>query len=78
MVIGIMIEEKIDFLERFKVLNEKLRKITEEIDNFVREEQGTLNHERNERPGPGFETNETGEKGRLETFLKPARKVSTA
>ena len=45
MVISIMIEEKIIFLERFKVLNEKLRKITEEVDNFVKEEQGSLNRE---------------------------------
>ena len=40
-----MIEGKIEFLERFKVLNEKLRKITDEIDNFVKEEQIILNRE---------------------------------
>ena len=40
-----MIEGKIDFLERFKLLNEKLRKITDEIDNFVKEEQIILNRE---------------------------------
>ena len=40
-----MIEGKIDFLERFKVLNEKLRKITDEIDNFVKTEQIILNRE---------------------------------
>ena len=46
-----MIKEKIDFLERFKVLNEKLRKITEEIDNFVKGEHETLNREVMKDPG---------------------------
>ena len=32
-------------MERFKVLNDKLRKITDEIDNFVKEEQIVLNRE---------------------------------
>ena len=32
-------------MERFKVLNDKLRKITDEIDNFVKEEQIILNRE---------------------------------
>ena len=40
-----MIEGKIDFLARFKILNGKLRKITDEIDNFVKEEEIILNRE---------------------------------
>ena len=45
-----MIEGKIEFLERFKVLNDKLRKITDEIDNFVKEEQIVLNREEEKDP----------------------------
>ena len=61
-----MIEGKIEFLERFKVLNDKLRKITDEIDNFVKEEQIVLNREVEKDPSLVLKLMKRG-RGRTDT-----------